>query len=82
MVDPRINCKGKDFVRTFNKAYDVFGYTSSIWSNNCSELICRDFDLWAHQNGVILYYQRPGKPIDSAFLESFKGKLRAERLNA
>ena len=32
--------------------------------------------------GVTLDFSRPGKPTDNAFIESFNGKFRAERLNA
>ena len=47
-----------------------------------SECIFRELDLWAYQNDVVLDVSRPGKPTDSAFIESFNGKLRAECLNA
>jgi putative transposase len=32
--------------------------------------------------GVQLDFSRPGKPPDDAFVDSFNGKFRAERLNA
>jgi putative transposase len=38
-------------------------------------------DAWAYQRGVKLHFIRPGKPIENAFVESFNGKLRGERLN-
>jgi putative transposase len=32
--------------------------------------------------GVMLDFSRPGKPTDNAYIESFNGKFRTERLNA
>ena len=58
------------------------GKPQMIVSDNGSEFISRDLDLWAYQKGVILDFSRPGKPTDNAFIESFNGKLRAECLNA
>lgn len=45
------------------------------------EFISRDLDLWAYQNDVVLFFSRPGKPTDNAFIESFNDKFRAECLN-
>ena len=47
-----------------------------------SEFISRDLDLWAYHRGVVLDFSRPGKPTDNAFIESFNGKFRTECLNA
>ena len=33
-------------------------------------------DAWAYQVGVRLSLIRPGKPVESAYVESFKGKFR------
>jgi len=54
----------------------------TIWSNQGSELISRNLDLWVYQKGVVFDFSRPGKPTDNAFIESFNGKFRAECLNA
>ena len=36
---------------------------------------------WAYLDGVELDFSRPGKPTDNAFIESFNGRFRQERLN-
>jgi putative transposase len=51
-------------------------------STKVPEFVSRDFDLWAYARGVTLDFSRPGKPTDTAFIEAFNGRLRAERLNA
>ena len=38
-------------------------------------------DLWAYQNGVKIDFNWPGKPTANACIETFNGKLRAERLD-
>ena len=36
---------------------------------------------WAADHGVELHFNRPGKPTDNPFIESFNGKFRDECLN-
>jgi putative transposase len=45
------------------------------------EFISRALDHWAYINRVTLDFSRPGKPTDNAFVESFNGRFRDERLN-
>jgi putative transposase len=52
-----------------------------IQVDNGSEFICKEFDKWAYENGVILDYSRPGKPTDNPYIESFNGSFRDECLN-
>ena len=53
-----------------------------ILTDNGSEFISRDLDLWAYANDVTLDFSQPGKPTDSGFIEAFNSKLRSECLNA
>lgn len=41
----------------------------------------RALEDWAYQRGVQLDFNRPGKPVENAFIESFNGRLRDECLN-
>jgi hypothetical protein len=54
----------------------------AIKVDNGSEFISKTTDRWAYENRVELDFSRPGKPIDSAKVESFNGRLREECLNA
>ena len=38
-------------------------------------------DLWAHANGVVLDFSRPGKPTANAYIEAFNSQFRLECLN-
>ncbi|KTD10435.1 putative transposase [Legionella hackeliae] len=56
------------------------------WKTNCCEngleFISKISDKWAYLNHVTLHFSRPGKPTDNAFIESFNGSFRDERLNS
>jgi len=51
-------------------------------SDNGTEFVSRDLDVWAYQRGVTLVFSRPGKPTDNAFIEAFDGRFWEECLNA
>lgn len=53
----------------------------TIRVNNGPEITSKPPDQWAHAGKVTLNFNRPGKPTDNAFIESFNGRLRAARLN-
>ena len=40
-----------------------------------AEFVSRALDHWAYQNGVVLDFSRPGKPIANSFVEAFNGKV-------
>lgn len=69
-------------VQTLERICSKAGYPSSIRVDQGSEFVSRDLDLWAYANGVTLYFSRPGKPTDNAFIEAFNERFRAECLNA
>jgi len=49
--------------------------------DNGSEFISKDFDRWAYENNVTLYYSCPGKPTDNPCIKSFNGSFRGKYLN-
>ena len=57
------------------------GVPKAIRVDNGPELVSKALDRWAYENAVVLNFSRPGKPTDSAFVESFNGRLRDECLN-
>jgi putative transposase len=57
-------------------------FPATIRVNQGGEFVSRELDLWAYRRGVTLDFSRPGKPTDSAFIEAFNGRFRAECLNA
>jgi putative transposase len=59
----------------------TIGLPDVIRVDNGSEFISQAMDRWAYGNAVKLSFSRPGKPVDSAFIESFNGSFRDECLN-
>jgi putative transposase len=57
------------------------GRPTVIVADNGQEFAGRAVDQWAYQHGVRLHFIEPGKPVQSACVESFNGKLRDECLN-
>lgn len=45
------------------------------------EFTSKALDAWAHKRGLRLDFIPPGKLVETAFIESFNGMLRDERLN-
>ena len=81
-IDPKFNYWAEDVVATLERVCAGMGYPKTIRVDQGSEFVSRDLDLWAYAKGVTLDFSRPGKPIDNAFIEAFKGPLRSECLNA
>ncbi len=53
----------------------------SITVDHGTEFQSRALEDWAYRCGVQLDFNRPGKPVENAFIESFNGRLRDECLN-
>ena len=53
----------------------------SITVDHGTEFQSRALKDWAYRRGVQLDFIRPGKLAGNAFIESFNGRLRDERLN-
>ena len=57
------------------------GLPEQIVLDNGPEFICHVVADWAEENGVELAFIEKGKPQQNAFIESFNGTFRDERLN-
>jgi len=53
----------------------------AIRTDNGKEFCGRAMLTWAHPRGVQLFLIEPGKPNQNAYIESFNGRFRDERLN-
>lgn len=81
VIDPCFSDRGEDVVQTLETTCAAVVYPKTIRVDQGSEFISRDLDLWAYANDVTLDFSRPGKPTDSAYIEAFNGRFRAECLN-
>lgn len=82
VLDSRFSYRAEDVVRALEQVCPVIGYPKTIRVDQGFEFISRDLDLWAYAKGVTVDFSRPGRPTEDAYLEAFKGRLRAECLNA
>jgi putative transposase len=70
-----------DVIDALTDLFILRGSPAYMRSDNDSDFISRDLDLWAYQRDVIQDFPWPGKPTDNAYIELFNGKFRAECLN-
>ena len=73
-VDTSIN--GKRVCSVLERIVWLKGMPEMITVDNGHEFIGQALDGWANLHGVKLVFNRPGKPVDNAYIESFNGRLR------
>ena len=72
---------GLRVTRVLDRVGGERGLPEMLVIDNGPEFTGKALDVWAHERGVQLYFIRPGKPIENAFIESFNGHFRDECLN-
>ena len=77
-VDRRI--RSADVRRQLERLIRLHGPPEHIRSDNGSEFIHRELQLWPREQGVKTLSIDPGSPWQKGFIESFHARLRAECL--
>jgi putative transposase len=73
---------GTHVATALTRAIEERGATpKSITLDNGSEFTGRALEIWAIRHGVQLCFNRPGRPVENGFIESFNGRLRDKCLN-
>jgi len=67
--------------RVLDRLKEERGAPQEITVDNGPEYTSTALEEWAAHHGVVLHFNRPGKPTDNPFIESFNGKFRDECLN-
>jgi putative transposase len=80
-IDVGQRMRGNEVVSVLERVTSHRKLPKSIRVDNSPEFRSKVLDQWAYSNGVTLDFNRPGKPTDNAFIESFNGSVRAECLN-
>ena len=80
-IDVSFSISGERVVRALKKQIFLRGKPQSIRVDNGPEFISQALDKWAYNNGIDIFFIRPGKPMENAFVESFNGRFRDECLN-
>ena len=78
-VDGSISAKA--VIDTMGRLIEIRGKPFSIITDNGPEFTSNVFHAWADEHKIRLYFIRPGKPMENAFIESFHGRFRDECLN-
>jgi putative transposase len=73
--------RAEDVVGICNRPAAKRGAPVRVLVDNGSEFSGRVFDLWAYHHKVAIDFNRPGKPTDNCFIETFNGSFRDECLN-
>jgi putative transposase len=68
-------------VRVLDHLVQERGAPQEVTVDNGPEYTSTALEEWAQRHGVVLHFNRPGKPTDNPFIESFNGKFRDECLN-
>lgn len=72
---------GNQWTRILDQLATTRGLPKAIRTDNGKEFCGRAMLNWAHARGVQLFLIEPGKPNQNAYIESFNGRFRQERLN-
>ena len=78
-VDTSIN--GKRVCNVLERITWFKGLPEVSTVDNGPEFIGKALDAWGHRHGVKPVFNRPGKPVDNTYIESFNGRLRDGCLN-
>lgn len=80
-LEPGTTLTGRHVAEVLEHLCDTVGLPRTIVVDNGAEFISRVMLGSALDQDVRLHFIQSGKPTQNAFVESFNGRLRAERLN-
>jgi putative transposase len=72
---------GQRVTRVLEELAQFTGLPEVLVMDNGPEFTSKAMLCWAQQRGVKLHFIGPGKLRQNAYIESFNGKFRDERLN-
>lgn len=72
---------GADVARLLTAVLAEGAQPAMILTDNVPEFISKVLDQWPHERGIIQHVNRPGKPVENAYIESEGGRARDECLN-
>ncbi len=72
----------RDMQYALDTAFFNAGKPAGLLSDNGLKFTHAVFREWARQKGIDLFYIKPGRPVENAFIESFNSTLRKEHLRS
>jgi putative transposase len=76
-IEADVSLPGTRAVEALDRLASTHGTPEALSVDNGPEFTSKVLDEWAYRHGVRLEFNRPGKPTDHAFVESFTGHVRA-----
>lgn len=80
-IEVDLNIPAHRVVRILDRLSSERGYPAYIRSDNGPELTAVALAEWAEDNGVMLDFIQPGRPMQNGFIERFNKTLRTEILD-
>ena len=80
-LQARTSMTGVMVTKILDQALVEHGKPRRIRCDNGPEFAGKALDQWCYQNGIELYFIKPGKPTENGFIESFNGTFRDECLS-
>ena len=68
-------------IRALDQIIEWRGQPKIIRSDNGSEMVSHEFEVWARKRGIKLMFIQPGKPTQNAYVERFNRTVRHEWLD-
>ena len=81
-IEVGVSIGRKRVTRVLERIMAERGAPKSLRCDNGPEFTSRHFIGWCEQRGITLVHIEPGRPMQNGYVESFKGRLRDECLNA
>jgi putative transposase len=81
-IEVDTSLSAKRVVRVLKRIIAWRGKPKVIRVDNGPEFTSKDFELWCREQGIIIQYIQPGRPMQNGFIERFNGSYRREILDA
>lgn len=72
----------KRVIRTLDRIIEQRGKPMNIRVDNGPEFTSKDFELWAIEQGIMIQFIQPGKPMQNGYIERFNRLYREAVLDA
>src|SRR5450755_4487842 len=81
-IEVDTSLSAKRVIRVLKRIIAWRGKPKVIRVDNGPEFTSKDFELWCREQGIIIQYIQPGRPMQNGFIERFNGSYRREILDA
>lgn len=80
-IEVNTGISSRQVTRVLERVIGERGIPGSIRCDNGPEFTSLYFTEWCKEQGIVITYIQPGKPVQNGYVESFNGRFRDECLN-